>query len=240
MIAVNIAICDDEENTLNYQRKMISEVCVHLKMHVQISVFKSGKDLMESSKDFEMVFLDIEMGDENGFEIASKWQKRDKCLLVFLTSHDEYLPDGYKVRAFRFLTKPLDRAKLVETISSAAEVMNNRQIELLDEEGTHLIHIKDILYAETVKKGKKIRIVTEEREYLDSRSLEEFEEKVSDVGLYRCHRCFLVNFSSIGSYDKSEIILKNNETVPLSRRRAQDFVKAFDSWKWRQGSQHYV
>jgi len=239
-MAMNIAICDDEQNTLNYQKEMIRNVCAELNISAQVYIFGNGKDLIESAQPFDIVFLDIEMGDENGFEIAAKWQNRDKWLIVFLTSHDEYLPDGYKVRAFRFLTKPLDRTKLVETISSAAEVINNRQIELVDEKGTHLIYIKDILYAETVKKGKKIRIVTEEREYFDSRSLEELEEKVSDVGLYRCHRCFLVNFSSISSYNKSVIILKNNENVPLSRRRMQDFVRAFDSWKWRKGSQYYV
>ena len=57
---------------------------------------------------FDIIFLDIEMGQEDGITVARRIRKIDKkVLIVYVTSHENYMMESFEIRPFRFLVKPV-------------------------------------------------------------------------------------------------------------------------------------
>ena len=123
---MDIAICDDEKI---FREQIISYL---LKYNNKFNIFEyyNGYDLLESEKIFDIIFLDIEMDNINGMIVAEKLRERGvSSIIIFFTSHHEYVHDAFKVKAFRFLNKPIDKVKLVEAILDAeTEILNTEKI----------------------------------------------------------------------------------------------------------------
>lgn len=130
---MNIAICDDERifrDTLEQAIRAQLKIC-------SIRQFVCGEDLLREAADFDVIFLDIEMPGLNGMQTAEMIRKLSKEIrIVFLTSHGEFVHDAFRVRAFRYLSKPIEPSTLQETlrltqlirspISSVAELSKDR------------------------------------------------------------------------------------------------------------------
>ena len=63
-------------------------------------IYLLGEALLSSGENYDIVLLDIELKNENGLEIAALLRKRSRAKIIFITSHIEEIPNGYKVRAF--------------------------------------------------------------------------------------------------------------------------------------------
>ena len=63
--------------------------------------------MLSAEESYDIVLLDIELKNENGLEIDSLLRKRSRAKIIFITSHIEEMPNGYKVMGFRFMTKPI-------------------------------------------------------------------------------------------------------------------------------------
>ncbi len=125
-----IAVCDDEQIFIDdvvAKLKEQSEQC-------EILEYTSGEELLDSPLDFNIIFLDIEMAGINGINTAFLLRERKyDGMIIFLTSHTEFMPDAFKVKAFRFLDKPLDNEKFNEAFSEAKkEILNTEHILLLE------------------------------------------------------------------------------------------------------------
>ncbi len=147
-----IAVCDDEQifvDDVVAKLKEQSEQC-------EISEYISGEELLNSSLEFNIIFLDIEMTGINGINTAFALRERGyDGMIIFLTSHTEFMPDAFKVKAFRFLDKPLDSLKFNEAFSEAKkEIMNTEHILLSDKSGkTVYLKLTDIIYLEAYGDG---------------------------------------------------------------------------------------
>lgn len=98
-----------------------------------------------------MIFLDIEMTGINGINAAFALRERGyDGIIIFLTSYTEFMPDAFKVKAFRFLDKPLDSEKFYKAFSEAKkEIMNTEHILLSYISGkTVYLKLADIVYLE--------------------------------------------------------------------------------------------
>ena len=106
---LNIAICDDDNNVINEIEKLLLNVEVTKK--VKINVFYDGTDLVNSilqGNMYDLIYLDIEMGKENGITSAHRIRKIDRhSLIIYVTSHSNFAKEAFEVNAFRFLSKPI-------------------------------------------------------------------------------------------------------------------------------------
>ena len=147
-----IAVCDDEQIFVDDVVKKLKEQSEQC----EISEYISGEELLNSSLEFDMIFLDIEMTGINGINAAFTLRERGfDGMIIFLTSHTEFMPDAFKVKAFRFLDKPLDSEKFNEAFSEAKkEIMNTEHILLSDRSGkTVYLKLTDIVYLEAYGDG---------------------------------------------------------------------------------------
>lgn len=111
-----IAVCDDEQI-------FVDEIIYKLQSRsnkYQIVYFNSGEELTNSVLDFSILFLDIEMPGLSGMETAFKLREMNyDGIIIFLTSHTEFMPEAFKIKDFRFLDKPIDQEKFDEALTSA-------------------------------------------------------------------------------------------------------------------------
>ncbi len=100
---IRIAVCDDDREFSARLKLLINKYYFEEKVEFYAAVFNSGMGLLFGKKDYNAVFLDIDMPNIGGFEIAEKLSS--DILIVFVTAHDELVYSSLKFRPFRFIRK---------------------------------------------------------------------------------------------------------------------------------------
>jgi len=223
---MNIAICDDEIIFLESINYHVKDVLCKYAMPVIINLFHKGKELLnyKDLQKFDIIFLDIELNDINGIELAKAFRRKGyKGLIVFITSHLDYSILGYEVEAFRYILKANIDREIAECIDSAIKKLdlygevivfkiNNENIKM---------KLKDIFYIES-NDHKIIFHMINNSSYVTYDKLNEIEEKISSDDFYRIHQSFLVNSKYIKKIKRYSACLKNNFVLPISKSRYND------------------
>lgn len=229
---MDILICDDNANARKDLKEKLIEYQFMRNIDYKISEYSSGEALLnEGYIGTAILFLDIRMQGMNGIETAKQIRKVNRNLIiVFLTAYKEYVFEGYKVNAFRYLLKPVDKDELIETMDSIERMLKKEDDILLLSFGKekYCIRLNEIMFIEV--RGRKIWVHSENHEYRSVGSLEELEEKLKNDSFFRVHKSFIVNFEHIIKFDNKNIFLKNEKIVPISRLRLQEFKKAYSNF----------
>lgn len=218
-----IAICDDEKKIRDYL-----ETFVCLQIESVVSQFSGGRELLEAKQKFDMVLLDISMGDMNGIETAKAIRKDSDAVIIFITALKEYVFDAFDVEAFHYLLKPIDERKFKEIFQRAINEIEKRTAEesllIKVASGYRKIPMKDIMYAENC--GRKIILHTK-REQIEFYSKMENLEQKTGIGFFRCHRGYLVHFKYVLGYDNTSISMLNGEIIFMAKKKYSEFVRGY-------------
>ncbi|EAZ85244.1 LytTR family DNA-binding domain-containing protein [Lysinibacillus sp. FSL M8-0216] len=212
----------------------------------------------ESLKDFynttqyeqvDCVFLDIELGMNNGLDLAKQLLLHTKRPeIIFATAFDEYALQAFEVNAFDYILKPFEAQRVQAAVeklvakkrAAQAKTMEEIKISQLDKldkltvyvnDRILLMKIQDILYC--TSEDSKTVVVTEQGRFFASESLAALEKKLTLKGFVRVHRAFIVNLEHIvelepWSSSKYNLILDNRHSIPVSRLYMKDVRKIFD------------
>lgn len=182
--------------------------------------------------DVDLVFLDIEMGDVSGFDLARHIQSAyPKLLIVFLTGHVDFALDGYEFNPLDFLIKPVNPLRLERVLLQAEELLGKREkkassavrIGLQVNGGLEIIQVDSILYIE--KQGRKVYLVPASGpRYQSYDSLQKLQGIFELYGFFRCHQSFLVRLDAIRGVHLDEsrsfhkiLLFDTEDQIPLSR-----------------------
>ena len=114
---LKIAICDDDVKMTGRLDTVLEEIAKRNFVKIDTEVFLDGGKLekaVEEKMYFDIIFLDIEMGDEDGITAARKIRETDRnVLIIYVTSHESYMQESFSVRPFRFVVKPIEE-KILE------------------------------------------------------------------------------------------------------------------------------
>lgn len=221
---INIAVCDDEK----VFRDEIADMLKCINHDYFLKEFSSGTELLESDFQFDILFLDINMTGKNGMETAAELRgKNIWSRIIFLTSHDEYMPDAFKVKAYRFLTKPIKLELLKEAVKSAEkEILNFEKITLTKKGVTTYIDLKKILYFEAFGDGTYAHSVSETFE--SPKQLKYWIEKLGTENFFQTHKSYYISLRHVKKFSGTEVELSGvRDPIPLSRRKAAKFKEAF-------------
>jgi DNA-binding LytR/AlgR family response regulator len=115
-----IAICDDSKADLNYISSLVTDWAKLSGNTVNIKTFPSAEALLfhySDDKSYDILMLDIEMGNMNGVQLAKEIRKENDAIqIIFITGYSDYIAEGYEVSALHYLMKPIDQAKLFSTL----------------------------------------------------------------------------------------------------------------------------
>ena len=229
---MNIAICDDEKGAC----LVIEELVRKADSDAEISVFTNPDELLNAEDLFDLVFLDIQMEEMTGIDVAKRLRTREiQPEIVFISAVQEYVFDAFDVEAFHYLIKPVDPAKFAKVYDRVKMRIADKKKNLLETEEAAILSVKsktrqyslkmtDVLYVEN--QLKKLLIHTKEETIDLYGAMKDIEAQTGD-GFFRCHRGYLVNLGHIKSYSKDEILLDNGERIMIAKERYPEFIKAY-------------
>ena len=227
VMGLNIAICDDEEII----REQIKELTEKEKSGLCMELYETGDALLASGKQFDIVFLDIQMEGTDGIETAKRLRQRDEdTILIFITGIREYVFEAFDVAAFHYLLKPIEEEKFREVFRRAGRELEKRKskrretVFIKTRNRSFSLEKDSILYIES--RGKKVEIHTTGETIEAYASMNEMEGQLGG-GFFRCHRGYLVNMAYVAEYDSGSITLNNGEYVYLAKEKYGEFVKAY-------------
>lgn len=222
---INVAICDDDINITGYIENMLRNNAKKNFIPIETDVFWQGKNLVKAVEDgeyFDIIFLDIEMGDGNGITVAQRIREIDRnVLIIYVTSHESYMLESFSVRPFQFLVKPVEERQMTDCFEAAcAEISNaDNYFRYSYQRLNYKIPLKDIFYFESRK--RKVYIMTEKEIFEFYGKLNEIEEilKASKGAFLRIHQSFLVNYKHIKGLGYDFVIMDNGERISISEER---------------------
>ena len=225
-----VVICEDEISQREKLKEYIQKIFDENKEELEIIEFESAEELLSSGiilKEVDIFILDIKMNGLSGMDLAKMIRKEDdRSEIIFVTSLVEYIQDGYTVRAYRYLLKPIEyeeiKKHLLNCISDIKKKKGNFIIENRD--GMRRIPIKEITYIEVRK--KELTIHTLDYIYYIQGSLDKIEQDFEKYNFYRCHKSYLINMEYIDSITKNSVFI-GEEEIYVSRHRINELKTKF-------------
>ncbi len=227
-----IGICDDEEII----RDEILRICNKFKIsnlsQIEIITFASGEELISCQRPIDILFLDIQMKGLNGLRTAEKIREFDESMIIiFLTGYKGFIQAGYRVRAFRYLLKPVNEMECIRALTEAVGDLTKNCKTIVSKDGEILfIKLMDIIYIEYVNRYTLIR--TQRGTFESTTTMNEWEEILNIGDFFRVHKAYIVNLAFIDEINK-EVLLDNGEKVEVSIRQIGKLKKACKEYRRR-------
>ncbi len=243
---INAIIVDDEEFARSSLYFLLQDNCKMVHITCIAKSVTEAKRLLEEHQ-IDLIFLDIAMPGENGFELISAAEQY-QAHVVFTTAFDQYAVKAIKANALDYLLKPIDIEELKETVHKAIRhiSMNKkdtqansrllnlkndlvqkrvRKLSLPNGQGYTVIDIDNIIHIEADSNYSVFHVRNHEKITV-SKVLKEYEEILPENQFVRVHKSSIINLNYLLEYNSRnglELTLKNGERIAVSRRRASDF-----------------
>jgi DNA-binding LytR/AlgR family response regulator len=229
-MGIHIAICDDNKIFCSQLNNFIERYNLENNTECEVSMFYSGVELLSHySDEYKMFMLDIEMEGINGIETAMEIRKKNqKVIIWFLTVSESYVIEGYKAEAYRYLIKPLNYEEFEKEFSVSIKWMEEKYINPIVvkfNNETYNLDINDILFIEVF--GHKLIFHLNNEAIISIDTLRSIELELQKSSFLRIHRSYLVNLKKVKTFSKNEVIMQNNEKIPLSKYKEKEFREAY-------------
>lgn len=203
-------------------------------MRIRYTAFQSPLELLkviERGMNFDVIFLDIIMPGENGFETAKEIRTYDNNVkIIFLTSSTEFAVESYTVGAFFYQLKPIWKDslfRLMDSVLSECTRTKSNTLVLKCKNGINCINLDELEYCEVIRRTLLLHMVTDKL-YECNSSMEEFCNMIKQYNQFlRPHRSYVVNMNYIQSISYREIITTNSICIPIPRGKYADLKDTY-------------
>lgn len=231
---VNIAICDDNEQQVRLMENIVCERYNNMNVPFKIVKCSNGGDLLQQMKDygdFDLIFLDIELGVDNGIDTAEKIKENNPyCFIIFVSGYNQYYKEAFRVQPYDFIDKPVKKEEVERVIESVSKrIIDHEQVFSFEYRWTqYRIPLNDILYF--VSEKRLISIYTKDG------SIYEFYGRMNDVEsqvnemtnlFLRVHKSYLLNMNHIKIFQSDDVTMQNNQLFPISARKRSKVMEQY-------------
>jgi two-component system, LytTR family, response regulator len=244
---MNAIIIDDERNSAEVLKILLAQNCDYINV---LSIETSAEAGIDSIKKLnpDLVFLDINLPSSSGFDIVEA--TRDvNYEIIFCTAYEKFAIQAFKTDAVDYLLKPIDADELkkackkalqqhetkssshqYDTIQSLLKKISppNKKIPIHTNDGVLLVNAEEILRLESDSNYTNVYL-KDKRKFLLSKTLKNMEDSLSGFNFCRVHNAHIINIAEVDRYIKGDggtIILKTNDSIPVSRAYKQDLMNA--------------
>lgn len=223
-VELRVAVCDD--NT-----KEIADICQFVCAcpgEIHPDCFSSAELLLDTYRNgsrYDLILMDIQMPGLGGIQAATilcDLYYNERPLIVFLTTTDKYVFDGYQV-GWNYICKPLQPETLPALFAKAQLELSSRRVCIQLSDSVLHLETRAVLYFEAFY--GEVRIVMQDKEYFTQLPLANIQELLGVRPFFLSHRCYLVNLRHIIKHTKTDIQLLGGKTVPLSRNRRAPLIE---------------
>lgn len=244
-------IIDDEEMARASIKELVQLCCPDILSFAEANSVESGIIAIAKQKP-DILFLDIDLGDGNGFDLLRTIKEEDAIQVIFITAHNQYALKALKASAIDYLLKPLKPSELILAFKKVKKQLKQNQLhDQLDillhnlkyeEKGIqkiaiktvdsiHLININHIIYCQSDGGYTTFHLINNQK-IINAKLLGEYEAMLPSNIFMRIHRSYLVNLNYVVRYDKKDkqsLITTENHKLPVSTRKREQLITYLDS-----------
>lgn len=205
-----------------------------------LECYDRGLELLNAYQcDADLIFLDIRVPDMLGMDVARRVRRMDEAvMIIFVTSLTQYAVEGYSVRAFDYILKPVCYASFSAKLERALRMLSHRKQELMLELRTKTdvrkVPADSVIYVETAARHDLL-FHTGGEVLRQWGALSQYEEQLRKVHFARPCSSFLVNLKYVRGVKKDTVILGGiggvSEEIPLSRSKRKEFLTQLAQYK---------
>lgn len=243
---MKIVVIDDEPKARSLLKNVIGRLDDDHYEVFEAGDLKSGVEVIKR-EDPKLVFLDIEMPNEQGTEILNYFETSEVNFeIVFSTAYSDYALRAFEMNAIDYILKPIRPKKVLEVIKRVRETQNQENIqeklfELKEslannnfdklgvpvKDGIRFIRLEDIIHLEADGMYTRIYSVNEPT-MMVSKPLKFFVHLLENGRtFYRPHRSHIFNVKYLKQYVKKDgnyALLENDSVVPIAKDKREEFV----------------
>lgn len=226
---IKIAVCDDEYSSICKNIDYIKKYGIEKNIPMSIAQFQSGEELLCSKKSYDLIFLDVEMGNLSGIDTAEKIREIDTHVqIVYITNYPKYCKTAYKVHAFDFLEKPCQISEVFRVITDyitytkANEASN---VNFVVKDGIKIENTNNIYYCVFYER-KTVIVSTVFGDYDVHENLNEVYDKLDHDQFYMPFKDTIINLKYVMSYKSNErfgITMSDGKKLQLAKRKQKEF-----------------
>lgn len=235
---MRIAVCDDEKEMLEEVVSYIRELQKDEK--IEVHTFQNAEELLyeiEEMAPYDIVFLDIELGEQNGIAVAENIKKRyPTTIIIFMTGFHQYVYEVFDVQPSAFLRKPLKREEFEHAFHKAVQQCDSQPVLEYNNKGHfYRIFLKDIWFITSEKRQIVVMLKDGEERYYDK--MDEVEQNLlkQSNNFWRISQSVIINTRYLKEINYRTVTLENGEdkwTFNISQQyRVKIREKCMELWK---------
>ena len=240
-MSFKIAICDDDLIYCNNIKDILEADIKSYINDYEIHIYNSGEAVLQAMSngfDADVIFLDIQMREMTGLCAAEEIKGRYKNTAVMLvTQYIDFVTEGYKVNAFRYIMKD-DRMFRKEVTESLKQIYDKKQHEMKQkrlyiEDMDLWISTRDIVYIESDLHDVKIHVIIDGKEkvIVNRANITYFDNLLDKSSFIRIHQSYIVNCRFVLGMTREDAFLYDDTALSIARRRYKDTVKCYMRYK---------
>lgn len=185
------------------------------------------------NKNVDLLFLDIEMPVQSGFDLLDGLKTRPQ--IIFVSSKSDYALKAFDYAAVDYMQKPVSRERFNTAVQKAIDAHQRRKDGAVEEEGDFIfiksnlknfkIFLAKIKWVEAF--GDYIKLNTEDETHLVLSTMKSFESELPPEKFLRVHKSFIVNIDKVERFN-SKVAEIGPTKIPLSRNKKEDLAKALN------------
>lgn len=228
------ALVDDENVFLKILDQKLSNILFEKHIEYHLSSFNQSTAFLKtlSKENYDIVFLDIDMPDENGIDIAHRL--RNLChppVVIFVTSKEKYMRDAFGMNVFAFIVKEEMDKELAPIMADCLTYMEkNKGLILKTNQGLHRFYFNDIIcvYSE----DRKIQLITHLEVFqIYQETLGSIAQKLNHPQFVSPNRGSIVNLRYVSNTRKGCVALEHTDHKEyISRERVKEFDRIFTNY----------
>jgi two-component system LytT family response regulator len=240
-------LVDDEKNALEMLEWMLQKNCPEVEIIAMCDSPLEGLEKIKTLKP-DVIFLDIEMPQLNGFDLLERLGKHDSDV-IFTTAYNQFAIKAFKVCALDYLLKPIDPEDLKVAVQKALTKKNKVSAEQLEmllsymkpekpkskrvalTASDHLIFVETekIIYCES-DSNYTIFFLADGQKIIVSKTLKDVEEILEGSDFFRVHASYLINMKHVSKFTRGDggyVVMSNNQHITVSRKKKDEFFEMF-------------
>lgn len=222
---LKIAVCDDEEISLKTVFIQVQNLLKERYDDFKLDSYSSSLELLKkcSSENYDLILLDIDMPELNGFEVSAYLRKN--CIfssIIFISSRENFVFQSIKYKPFRFIRKSCLDTELKEGLEDYLHfyLKKNMLCSFRIDDSVVSVQLNKIMYFDSYNHDILINMEDKTTFKLNRKyNLKVLENQFAEHGFIRVHKSYLVNFRYINIIKETDVILNNNTIIPSTRQR---------------------
>jgi two-component system LytT family response regulator len=235
---IKTLLLDDDRQILILLAHLLEKQFPNIQVIGQAQTVEQSIEMIDSLQP-DLIFLDIEFPDGDGFKILDS-VTHTKFQTIFISSHDQFAMKAFEYSALHYLKKPIDASEVSEalcrlSVNEDREIQKKPSIQhsikepkliIPTTEGLDIIKIEDIKRCEASDVYTIFHMV-DGTKYMASKSLNNYEKLLGDLHFFRIHSKHLINMRYIVQYIKGKggyVVLATGDELEVSVRKKMDFM----------------